>query len=261
MPSIIERRPSEIVGFLGARGTGKTSLMREVIRANAANDRRLRFIVYDFGGQFVSGRMSRDNQYVPDPGTFSNVVVYRTIEEARKTIESDLEKFQILVFPATRESNQSTAVIDFACEIAGCCLVLDEVDQYVSKHQIPRNIEDILNIGRHIESANWIMRKQRGVSLFWSARRIAKVHNDFVSASAESVLYLTRTIAETDVSRISSEVDHPIASEVRALRNGEFLRLDQGYPTKEPNPLIIRGLTPYQWREKYEQGSYPDRPE
>jgi hypothetical protein len=247
---VIERRPSEIVGFLGARGTGKTSLMREVIRATAHSDMRLRFLIYDYGNQFVTGRYGDHGEYRPEIGTLSKrMVIYPDLETAKQYIERDLLQYQLLVFTPRADPNYGLQVVEFATQVCGIILVLDEIDQYSQKMILPDSLQRILNVGRHMESDNWIANKQRGISLFWAARRLQKVHNDFLSASSDSVMFLTRTVADTDISRLTQEFGQPL-NRLKKLKNGQFLRLD-GSEVKHQT-LIVKGLTPYNHKQSYE---------
>lgn len=149
---------NSILVVLGRKGSGKSTLVREIIREKMVERRRVLIIdgMGEYGGEGIE--------------------VVHGVDDALDRIEKIDDHDRFAYAFRTMRSEDDLDLIGVAYEVPNQLLVIEEASRYCSATQLPDEIGQLVRYGRH-----------REIDMIFIARRPSELHRD-VTANADVVV-------------------------------------------------------------------------
>lgn len=192
-------KPTDCIGVMGQRGCGKSYLAKNLQKVWP------RRVILDPTLEYTdqNGKPIFDGAFLVD--NFSNF--------GKKILELQNSKKFVLIFQPGIELEDFSAEFDQICRVifyfGGVQLVLEELQEYASPHQLPHWLRKLMLVGRH-----------QNISVLFTSQRPGEINKTVLSQCAH--LFCGNIFEGNDLRYISNFLDQD-AKILKNLPDREFL--------------------------------------
>lgn len=217
-------RQRKLVEIRGRIGAGKNVLARELLFEQRRLNCLRRFVIVDYQKQFAAwGRQGDRLVHAPGSLPYSETVIYNNLREWSQ-VRPLLRRRQFHVIQSD-EITLDKHIIPLCAEQGGLNLVVDELDDHMSKHKMSPQMFALVHRGAHfgVQPRDWIPERESlgehgtSCSLIGIYRRDNRVHSDFLHGVSTSFFLYSDSWPENEAIAKALGID---AKEFHRLRSG-----------------------------------------
>lgn len=251
-------RTARTVGFLGQTQSGKTWLMRDVIRATSHKYPNTKWFIWDPNASFLYGKM-RGGAFHHGVGSLdlAQSKIYTDpadVADISRVRDDVLAPYRYYIWNGLFDFYEHFT--DISVQIGGVVLVVDEIDKVVPKSTSELQARrpyfvDIVNRGRHIpDYQTYPEAIAPGVSLFWACQRIGRTNLDVIAGTKTAFILANPSARDREVlhANYGDFDDKQIATFCPLSGHKHYIR-KEGYKFfVGKNDLVVDGMTVFKPR-------------